>query len=223
LCLVSPDVLPINSGEGYVLQWTQRASNGESLLRGEADHSREKEMPQRVNSLAPILVVFLGATVAAGFVSPVWAESACIEQPGQKGAEGTHWSARYDRAQGRKCWFLLDANGRDVTALAATPAPADSLSSRIASWLDSLMPQASPQGDGAQTPSPRPSLKPRGNAANAGGPDNAARGEHKGAGEGRSAVKRVPPVLTEPEHEALFEAFLRWQEIQRTTGASSSP
>ena len=199
-------------------------------------------MPERVNSFAPILpcaFLVLVATVAADFASPARAESACIELPSQRAAQGTHWIARYDRAKGSKCWFLVDANGRDVTAspvqpgLAPTSAPVDALSSQIASFLggltgvaDNAMPQVSaPQADAAQTDAPqtgslRAPHKPRGSGANA-GRDNGARAEQKGAGKGRGAVKHASPSLTEPEREALFEEFLRWQEIQHTIGASS--
>jgi hypothetical protein len=202
-----------------------------------ADHSKENAMPERVSSFAPSLpcvFLVLVATGAVDFISPVRAESACIEQPSQRAAEGTHWSARYDRAKGRKCWFLLDADGRDIAASPAqpssapTPSPVDALSSQIASLLGSLtaaaengMPQVSaPSGDAAQAP-PRPPHKPRGNGANASRADNGVRGEQKGAGEARGAVKRVSAPLTESEREELFEEFLRWQEIQQTIGASS--
>jgi hypothetical protein len=201
-----------------------------------ADHSKENAMPARVSSFAPslpcVFLVFV-ATVAVDFMSPVRAESACIEQPNQRAAEGTHWSARYDRTKGRKCWFLVDADGRDIETSQAqansapTPTPVDALSSQIASLLGSLtaaaengMPQVSaPPGDAPQAP-PRAPHKPRGNGANAGRADNAVRGEQKGSGEARGAVKRVSPPLTESEREELFEEFLRWQEIQQTIGAS---
>jgi hypothetical protein len=195
-------------------------------------------MRERINSFAAILpcvfFVFV-ATVAVDFINPVRAESTCIEQPGPNAAQGTHWSARYDRAKGRKCWFLVDANGHDVTASQAqpgsvpTPAPMDALSSQIGSFFGNLtaaaanaIPQVSaPQGDASPTGPVRGPLKPRGNGENASKPDNRARAEQKGAGEARGAAKRVSPSLTEPEREALFEEFLRWQEIQHTIGASS--
>jgi hypothetical protein len=189
-------------------------------------------MPERVTSFAPILpcvFLVLAATVAVDFVTPVRGEGACIEQPTPKAAEGTHWSARYDRAKDRKCWFLVDANGRDVTASPAppssTPTAVESISSQIASLFGSLtaavaenaIPRSVPSGDAGQTAAPH---KPRGSGANASRADNASRGEHKSAGEGHDAVKRVSPALTESEREALFEEFLRWQEVQRTIGAS---
>jgi hypothetical protein len=172
------------------------------------------------------------ATMTVQLPSPVRAESACIEQPTQPAPEGARWSARYDRAKARKCWFLLDANGRDVTAshtqpsAASTPAP--SLSSQIASLLSSLtgataneVPQANtPPGDAAQISPAGVPRKRDGNTANANKNDNVVRADQKTVGEGR-AVKRTSLPLTQPEREALFEEFLRWQENQRSAGSLS--
>jgi hypothetical protein len=192
-------------------------------------------MPERVNSFAPIIpsvcFVAVATIIAVHFLSPARAENACIEQPSQPAPEGTRWSARYDRAKGRKCWFLVDANGREVTAsrarpgAAPTPAPADSLSSQIASLLNSLTgatEYAAPQGDAPQIGPAAAPRKPRGSGAGASKADNVARADQKSAGEGRTA-KRAS-ALTEPEREALFEEFLRWRESQQMTGtASPSP
>jgi hypothetical protein len=196
-------------------------------------------MPERVNSFTPIppcvFLVFF-ATVAVEFVGSVRAESACVEQSSQRAVQGTHWIARYDRAKGRNCWFLVDANGRDVPesqaqpSSAPAPTPVDALSSQIAAFLGSLAgaaenatPQVSaPRVDAPQTAPVHAPHKPRRNGTNASRADNGARAEQKGAGDWRAAVKRVSPSLTEPELQALFEEFLRWQEIQQTIGASSS-
>jgi hypothetical protein len=109
--------------------------------KANADHSKENAMPERVSSFAPslrcVFLVFV-ATVGVDFMSPVRAESACIEQPSQRAAEGTRWSARHDRAQGRKCWFVVDADGGDIAASQAQPnsapmpTPVEALSSQIA-------------------------------------------------------------------------------------------
>jgi len=195
-------------------------------------------MPERVNSFASIILrvyLIFVAMIAVFFSSPAWAENACIEQPSQPAPDGAHWSIHYDRAKGRKCWFLTDAKGRDVTAsqaqpsAAPMPAPVDSLSSQIASLLGSLtgaaesaLPQASASQGDAQQPGPaRGPRKPRGNGANAARADNSVQAEQKGAGEGR-AVKHVSSPLTEPEREALFEEFLRWRQ-QTMDGPSRSP
>jgi len=188
-------------------------------------------MPERVNSFAPIPSVFLVfvATIAVHFCSPAWAESGCIEQPSQPAAEGTRWSAYYDRSKGRRCWVLVDANGRDVTALQAqpsaapTPGPVASLSAQIASLLNNLTgatANAVPQVNASQGDAPQisPARKPQGGAANASKADNGVRADQKSIGEGRAA-KRVPPPLTQPEREALFEEFLRWQESRESVSA----
>jgi len=187
-------------------------------------------MPERVNSFAPMIPgVFsvLVATIAVHFYSPVRADSTCIEQPSQPAAEGTRWSIHYDRAKGRKCWFLVDAstNGHDAAApqaqpsAAPTPAPVPSLSSQIASLLGNLTgasANVTPQATAPQVTAPQISpasapRKPQGNAANASKTDSSVRADQRSIGEGH-AVKRVSPVLTQPEREALFEEFLRWHE-----------
>jgi hypothetical protein len=192
-------------------------------------------MPERVNSLAPIilsLIFVFVATMAVELCSPVRAESTCIEQPTQPAAEGTRWSARYDRAKGRKCWFLLDANGYDVTPSqtqpSAVPTPAPSLSSQIVSLLGSLtgaIANAVPQANTAQSDAApiSPAGVPRkhdGNAANANKNDTGGQADQRSVGEGR-AVKRASPPLTQPEREALFEEFLRWQENRQSAGTLS--
>jgi len=200
-------------------------------------------MPKRGNSFAPIipsLAFAFVATIAVYLCSPVRAETACIEQPSQPAAEGTHWSARYNRAKGRKCWFLVDANGHDVTAsqiqpnAAPTPAPASSLSplAQITSFLGlgptaNAAPQANtqqantPQGDPAQNSPASVPRKRDGNAANAGKNDNGSRAEQKTVGEAHP-VKPVSLPLTAEEREALFEEFLRWQE-NRQSASTLSP
>src|SRR5229473_1571792 len=150
-------------------------------------------MPERANSFAPTIPgVFsiLVATIAVHFCSPVRADSACLEQPSQPAAEGTRWSAHYDRAKGRKCWILVNAatNGHDT-------------------------PQAQPNA--AQISPVGVPRKPQGNAASASKADSGVRADQKSIGEAH-AVKRVSPVLTQPEREALFEEFLRWHQDQQS-------
>src|SRR6202030_4286091 len=118
--------------------------------------ARENLMPKRVNSFVPmilavpliptlffivVVLAFVATTVVFTYGS-ARADSACIEQPSQPAAEGARWYLRYDRAKGRKCWFLQDAttNVRDV----ATPqgqtsaAAAPTLSSRLAEVVGGL-------------------------------------------------------------------------------------
>lgn len=116
-------------------------------------------MPEYVNSFTPLLLgaVFVSlATVTIAFDGLARADDVCIEQLPQPVAEAVpesapyrypachschataatevlRWSVRHDPVKGRKCWFLLDFRGRDVTkahvrrsaapAPGATPAP----------------------------------------------------------------------------------------------------
>jgi hypothetical protein len=171
--------------------------------------------------MIPGVFAVLVAMIAIHLCSPVRADSACLEQPSQPAAEGTRWSAHYDRAKGRKCWVLVDAsaNGHDAAAepnASSVSASVETLSSQIASLLGNLTgasanatPQATtPQAGAASVP-----RKPQGNAANASKTDNGVRTDQRGEGH---AVKRVNPALTQPEREALFEEFLRWQQNEDT-------
>jgi hypothetical protein len=187
--------------------------------------SQENPMPERVNSFVPLLLAVLFvfvATITVPVDSPARADSACIEQPSQPAAEGTRWIARNDRAKGRRCWFLVDANGRDITAPqaqpSAAPTPEPTLSSQLATLLGNLTGASTtvaPQGNPPQTSPANPARKPQGNAANASKTDNAGRADQRSIGEGH-AVKRASPVLPQPERDALFEEFLRWRESQQS-------
>jgi hypothetical protein len=180
-------------------------------------------MPERANSFAPTIpgvLSVLVATIAVHFCSPVRADSACREQPSQPAAEGMRWSAHYDRAKGRKCWILVDAstNGRDAAASQAQPNAASTLSEQIASLLGNLTGASAnvvPQPTAPQISPVGVPRKPQGNAASASKADSGVRADQKSIGEVH-AVKRVSPVLTQPEREALFEEFLRWQQDQQS-------
>ena len=177
-------------------------------------------MPERANSFAPTIpgvFAVLVATTAVHFCGPGRADSACLEQPSQPAAEGTRWSAHYDRTKGRKCWVLVDAstNGHDAPQAqpnaASTSAPVETLSSQIASLLGNLTgasANVTPQAGAANVP-----RRLQGNAAIASKTDNGVRTDQRGEGH---AVKRVNPALTQPEREALFEEFLRWQQNEDT-------
>jgi hypothetical protein len=192
-------------------------------------------MPKRVNSFVPmilavpliptlffivVVLAFVATTVVFTYGS-ARADSACIEQPSQPAAEGARWYLRYDRAKGRKCWFLQDAttNVRDV----ATPqgqtsaAAAPTLSSRLAELFGGLTGSSAnvaPQGNAAQSILPSAPRKTQGNSPSAAKPNNSVRADQRDIVEGR-AGKRAPPALTQPERNALFEEFLRWHESQQ--------
>jgi hypothetical protein len=209
-------------------------------------------MPPRINSFVISGIVFvLLATIAASFDSPAWAKDDCIEHPPQPvaedahrsvhndygacnschaaGPEVSHWQARYDRAKGRKCWFLADAEGHDLTdahgAETAAPRPTQTFSSTIASLFNGFsftgksFPEvasanAAPAGDAPASSSRDSARRRQGNGAEANKTDNGVRVNLKSNSEGQAA-KRVSQVSFSPEDRDLFVEFLRWQEINK--------
>ena len=182
-------------------------------------------MPERINSFAPMILGVLSVLVAMIAVqshAPVRADSACIEKPNQPAAEGTRWSARFDRAKGRKCWFLVDVTTNEAAPPQAQESTVSSLASQITSWLGSLTGASAAQVDAAQGNPASGPRKPQANVANAGRTDVADRTDQKGVGDGR-AVKRVSSGLTQPQREALFEEFLRWHQSQENVSEANPP
>jgi hypothetical protein len=199
-------------------------------------------MPKRVISFVPmilsvplipalffvVVVLTFVATIVAFTYGSARADSACIEQPTQPAAEGTRWYLRYDRAKGRKCWFLgiATTNARDVTTPArdvTTPqgqtsaAAAPTLASRLAELFGGLAGSSAnvaPQGNAAPSNLTTAPRKTQGNSPNAARPNNSVRTDQRDIVEGH-VEKRAPPVLTQPERNALFEEFLRWHESQQ--------
>jgi hypothetical protein len=188
-------------------------------------------MPERANSFVPrrpaSLFVFVFVAISAPVHTPARADSMCIEQPSQQAPEGTRWSARYDRPKARKCWFLVDGNGRDVTALltqpggATTQDPLQALSSQLAALFGNSTAaptSAEPQGAAPQSSPANAPRKPQGITTGANKTDNGVRTDQRNASDGHGA-KHTSPGLTEPERNALFEEFMRWQEAQQGMNA----
>ncbi len=163
--------------------------------------------------LPAVSFVFVAA-IAATSSGPVRADNACIEQPTQAAPEGTRWYVRYDRAKGRKCWFLGSAP-TSATPPQTQPSPEPTLSSKLSSLFGNLkgasanaaLPANTPQSDSASAP-----RKPQVNPANAN--KSGGRTEQRNAGETRTG-KRTP-AMSEPERNALFEQFLLWHEGQQS-------
>jgi hypothetical protein len=198
-------------------------------------------MPKRVISFVPmtlsvppipavffvVVVLAFVATIVALTYGSARADNACIEQPSQPAAEGTRWHLRYDRAKGRKCWFLgiATTNVRDVTTSQgqASAAAAPTLSSRLAELFGGLARSSAnvaPQGNAAQSNLTSAPRKTQGNPPNAAKPNNSVRTDQRDIVEGH-AEKRATRVLTQPERDALFEEFLRWHESQQDLNRSN--
>jgi hypothetical protein len=215
--------------------------------------SEEKPMPEHVNSFAPMLLgaVFVSlATVTIAFDGPARADDVCIEQPAHPVAAGMpgnvpyeyaachschamaatevlRWNVRYDRAKGRKCWFLLDAHGRDVTKAhvrsSAAPEPTsyvppETFSSKIASLFGNFNfrgtpANAAPESNAPPVSPPNSPRKHEGDSAKEKKTDSTVQTAQRSVGKGHEA-KRVSQVTMQPEERALFEEFLQWREYE---------
>jgi hypothetical protein len=205
------------------------ASGGESL------------MPDGVNSFGSVIprAFFISLVITANFDGPARAESPCIEHPPQPAAEVTHpsvhhdyptcsvchatatevllWSFRYDHT-GRKCWFLGDTYGRDVTEqhMRGAGAATQTIWSRLSSVFDNFSVTRVPinaTSDGLPGSSADPARKRQTNTANANGTDDNVRISQKNGGEG-GTTKQVSKVSPQPGEQALYDEFLRWREAQ---------
>jgi hypothetical protein len=202
----------------------------------------ESLMPQRVNSFGSVIsgaiLILFAMTIIFG--APARAESPCIEKPPEAAAEVTPasvhhdyaacsschaastevllWSFRYDRAKGRKCWFLSDTSGRDVTEehVRGTGAAAPSIWSRLASVFDNFsFARASENTTSEALPSSsaEPAHNRQANVINANRTDDSVRINKKNVGEG-GATKQVSKVSPQPADQGLYQDFLRWREAQ---------
>jgi hypothetical protein len=201
----------------------------------------ESLMPQRVNSFGSAIsgAIFILFAITIIFGEPAWAESLCIEQPpaatevtpasvhhGYPACSSCHatptevllWSFRYDRAKGRKCWFLSDTSGRDVTEehVRGAGAAPPSIWSRLASVFDNFsFARASENTTSEALPSSSAELahNRQANAINANRTDESVRTSKKTGGEG-GATKQVSKVSLQPADQRLYQDFLRWREAQ---------
>jgi hypothetical protein len=203
------------------------------------------------------------ATVTIAFDGPARADDVCIEQPPHPVAQGMPesvpykyaachschtkattevlaWTVRNDRVSGRKCWFLLDDHGRDVTkthvrssaapmptSAAPTPTsyvPPTTFSSKIASLFGNFNFMGTPANAAPESNAPpvsAPQIGPpnspqkhEGDSANAKKTDSTVQTAQKSVGKGHEA-KRVSQVIIPQEERVLYEEFLRWREYEK--------
>jgi hypothetical protein len=220
----------------------------------------ENPMPERITSFSPTFVggVFVSlAAIAINLNTP--ARAACVEQAPQPVTEPTHisvpshvsvpydyaachschamgaqdlrWTFRYDRAKGRKCWFLLDAAGHDVTEAHVQPgraAAASTFWSKIQSWFGNLnlMKTANAEPENSvPRGTPVSPLRKQGDTVNANKKDSNSRAADRNNDEGRAA-KRASQTSKREDERALFEEFMQWRERQKvidpTLGTTST-
>jgi hypothetical protein len=143
--------------------------------------------------------MLLVAATAGADSRPARAQVAdCITEPNAQAPAGTQWIPHWEINNYRRCWVLQDAAGREVVA----PVPA--------------RPTATPQASsaGSEEASPR---KPH--TAHPDGPHRVVTAGKPALSEPtKSQVRPVKRGMGQPDRDALFEEFLRWQESQKITG-----
>jgi hypothetical protein len=198
-------------------------------------HVRETPMSKRVILCVPTVAVGLFATaIMLGTNYAAHAAGDCLAGPSRPPAQGGHWYYRFDQANNRKCWYLVEPAAPMPTAQAPEPQPS---------------PDPTPQ------PTPQPTLSSFFSSLTAGfpGPPSGAQPDastgdarivqtphsddlkNNEAGSGRQprmvlASKQHRPAHLRPaaehtdeqpaqphnqaERDTLFQEFLRWKDRQ---------
>jgi hypothetical protein len=179
---------------------------------------------QACSIISALFFVFLSVLVTLGMSGRVFADNECIEQPDLDTAQKGHWYYRLDRERNRKCWHLetADPATREVTPpqtdrTQATVAPTigsvfSSLFRTLPNLLHKPAPRAAPAGEPRIIQSdptkpltiediaqPQPVIP-----------------------EERAEQRYVTP-LTPAQRKALFEEYLKWEELQRSLGNAGTP
>jgi hypothetical protein len=188
--------------------------------------ARETPMPKRVISCVPIglltTVIMLGTNCAT------LAADDCLAGPNRPPAPGGHWYYRLDRANDRKCWYVVEPAAQMPVAEAPQPQPPPGAPPQptFGSFFSSLTAGLPGSATGAQgdpttgdariaQPARADDLK-NGEAGPRRQPRMAlASKEHR-------PVHVRPPAehtdeqptasLNQAERDALFEEFLRWKD-----------
>ncbi|WP_315779197.1 MULTISPECIES: hypothetical protein [unclassified Bradyrhizobium] len=82
-------------------------------------------MASRTAGVAFAIATGIAATVLFALPRAAVTAEECLTEPTGDKSDAQHWYYRFDRGTNRRCWYLKDANGREITAPArATQQPA---------------------------------------------------------------------------------------------------
>ncbi len=165
-----------------------------------------------------IFFIFLSASILFGSKGRASADSACLEQPDRTTFQGERWYYHFDRGKNRKCWHI----GAVAAVAHELPAPRVERTRTVTSALNSLF--------GPVFRELRSWLRqPMHHEAAAGEPrivqsdatkpltiEDIAQPQPDIPEE--RAETRPAASLTPAQKRALFEAYLRWEEVQRNAG-----
>ena len=167
-----------------------------------------------------IFFICLSASILLG--SKASADGACLEQPDRATFQDEHWYYHFDREKNRKCWHI-----RTVAAVARElPAPRTERTRTVTSALNSLF--------GPLLRELRSWMRqPMHHEAAAGEPhivqsdatkpltiEDIAQPQPDIPEE--RAETRPAASLTPAQKRALFEAYLKWEEVQHNAGRGGS-
>jgi len=178
-------------------------------------------MPGHVCSVISMVVILIFAPITPGINDRVLAGSECAEQPDREPSQGAHWYYHYDREKNRKCWHLNVAVARTQEAAPSQQGQSASLTvaePTIGSVFSALF------GGSANAPS-GPMLQdtvagePRIIQSDSTRPlkiEDIAQ-QQPNIPEERAEQRYITP-LSAAQRSALFQEYLRWEEIQRNLG-----
>jgi hypothetical protein len=193
-------------------------------------HARENPMPKRVISCVPIglfvTVIMLGTN------SATLAADDCLAGPNRPPAQGGHWYYRLDRANNRKCWYLVEPGAQ--TPIAEAPelqqtqsfpgAPPPPTFGSFFSSLTGGLPGSTPAQPDPTTGDARIMQPARADDLKNGQPGPNRQPRMALASKQHRAVhlrpaaepteEQPPASLNQAERDALFAQFLRWKDRQ---------
>jgi hypothetical protein len=192
-------------------------------------------MQKRMSSRVPAVAAGLFAVAFALDSGGLLAASECLDQPNRAASQSGHWLYHVDRASGRKCWHLVEADptARPQPEAPPPPAPEPVRQAPFASFFSSLASGFTTASVGA----PKPDAPARDARGAASAPPEAAKSDDAASKRRQSADAKSPPVpkpdrqassrpgkegadqphpasLDPAERDRLFQEFLRWRERQ---------
>jgi hypothetical protein len=173
--------------------------------------------------VSTVFFVLLSVPISLGMNGRVFADNECFEQPDRESAQGEHWYYRYDREKNRKCWHLeaIAPHTRDVPSqpdrkeTVTTPTIGSVFSSLLKGW------PATPR---RSEPPESAAGEPRIIQSDPTKPltiEDIAQ-QQPNIPEERAEPRYVTP-LTPAQRRALFEEYLKWEELQRSLGNTGAP
>jgi hypothetical protein len=171
-----------------------------------------------VSAVFFISLSLIGATAVKG---RAFADSPCIEQPDRDAPQGEHWYFHFDREKNRKCWHLEAVAPvtreappppraeRTHTAGSSVDAAFSSLFKGLRNLFRRPMPHEATAGE------------PRIIQSDATKPltiEDIAQPQPELPEERSEARSGSPATLTAAQRRALYEEYLKWEELQHVGG-----